>query len=160
MRLMTKACAVGTAVLAAGLVGALPASAQSSNSGNYPYFPHENLYKTQCAPGSYHVVRSASGSFGGKAIYLNLWYSVSCGAYGELTGPGVTGDLTTRGEGCSVTTFRTSGTAGAVTETVDGTDNFAYTKIVNDLNGKTAAARAYCGTDSNPTGVHIQTTSY
>lgn len=160
MKLLTKACTIGTAVLAAGLLGAVPASAASSGTGNYGAFPHEGLYKTQCAPGTYHSVRSASGTFGGKAIYLNLWYSSSCGAYGELTGPGVTGDLTTRGSGCSVTTYRASGTAGSVTETVDGSDNFAYTKIVNDLSGRTAAARAYCGSDSNPTGISIHTGSY
>ena len=72
---------------------------------------------------------------------MHLYYNGSCGAYGELSGSTVG----TGGDYCKVYTFRGSNSPNYVAETVDAGDHFAYTKLVNDLNGRTAYSRASCG---------------
>ena len=138
--------AAAIAAVAVGNVGA--ANAAPSQGGNYPHYAHEGQYRSSCA-GTYSVVRSASTVYRGKTVTLHLYYNGNCGAYGELSGPTVGAGTA---KYCSVTTFRNTNPGGWVKETVDPGDTFAYTKLVNDLQGRTAYARASCSSQAYPGG--------
>ena len=121
---------------------ATPAQAVPSTDGNYPKYQHEGKYPSKSRCGSFSAVDSASGFYAGRTFTVKLYYSDNCGAFGRV-------DNITDDYRCKVVVNRSgdgdpSDYSGSVAEFVDKGDDFAYTQIANNLNGRLARAGVVC----------------
>lgn len=133
-------------IAALGLIGAsltlaVPAQASPSVDGDYGKYANEGSYPSKAKCGSFKMVKKASRFYAGRTFTVKLYYSDNCGAFGRV-------DNITDDYRCKVVVNRSgNGThnyKGSVAESVDKGDDFAYTKIANNLNGRLARAGVVC----------------
>ncbi|MGK5637419.1 hypothetical protein ACSNOK_03750 [Streptomyces sp. URMC 126] len=131
------ACAFGLAALTP-----LQAQAAPMQSVGYGTLPNEGLYpgKTSCS-GQYHQPNVPGGAtktavWAGRTITLRYFYSRGCGSYARI-------DNAPRG--CAAHSNRLAGSSIVwVLETVDPGIDYAYTKVINNLDGRKSKAVLFC----------------
>jgi hypothetical protein len=128
-------------------LSSVPASAAPYYYGHYGDRPGEGVYPSgnhACGlDGWVQPVKAVAKTYNGRTYTLRLCYKNGVGAYGRLDGAAVNDTH------CSPFIIRGSAPGNktewaGVGETVDGNVNYAYTKVINDLNGYLASATLNC----------------
>ncbi|MFJ7073440.1 hypothetical protein [Streptomyces sp. NPDC098781] len=128
-----------------GLAALTPLQAQAApmQSASYGNLPNEGLYpeQTSCS-GSYYQPNVPGGAtktavYAGRTITLKYFYSPGCGSFARIENAP---------EGCAAHSNRLTDTSTVwVLETVDPGINYAYTKVINNLDGRLSKAVLFCG---------------
>ncbi|MFI8835147.1 hypothetical protein ACIGPN_29800 [Streptomyces afghaniensis] len=127
-----------------GLAALTPLQAQAApiQSVGYGALPNEGLYpeQTSCS-GSYYQPGVPGGAtktavYGGRTITLKYFYSPGCGSFARIENAP---------QGCAAHSNRLTDSGIVwVLETVDPGINYAYTKVINNLNGRQSKAVLFC----------------
>ncbi|WP_327721631.1 hypothetical protein OG381_44205 [Streptomyces sp. NBC_00490] len=129
--------------LAFGLAALTPLQAQaaSKESASYGTLPNEGLYpeQTSCS-GRYYQPNVPGGAtktvvYAGRTITLKYFYSPGCGSFARIENAP---------EGCAAHSNRDGSTIVWVLETVDPGIDYAYTKVINNLDGRLSKAVLFC----------------
>jgi hypothetical protein len=150
MRKLLKILLVGLAVAATILTTTAPAEAASYTTGNFGklyvngvhisenYYPNGD-HACDGGYGWYRPVPTLHPVWRGHTYTLRLCYSPYYGAYARL-------DNAIRNDPyCAAVLFRFAPQgSGAVNESVDSDVTYAYTKVGNNLDGRTAVASLEC----------------
>jgi hypothetical protein len=139
-----RLAAAAAAIIGVSLALATGAQAASFWGGDYPRFTYEGSYPTQTpCSGAYQLLQSRTASWGGRTITLKYFYNGGCGSFARIENAP---------SDCWVILDRTPVHSTAswswVEETVDPGDNFAYTKMGNNLNGRYSRGALACGPGS------------
>jgi hypothetical protein len=141
-----RAVAVAAVAGLALPVVASPAGAEPYQSGGYPAFGYEGRYPEQ-TPCKYRLQQSRIVPYGSRLIRLKFFYNGRCGGFGRIENAP---------QDCEVAVWRTRTPAptpeiadqtlvGAIIEPVDPGIDYAYTKVVDNLQGRAAKAMVACG---------------
>lgn len=132
------------AALAFGLAALTPLTADAAavQSASYGNLPNEGLYpeQTSCS-GRYTQPRVPGGAtktavYQGRTITLKYFYSPGCGSFARVENAP---------RDCAAHSNRLDGSKIVwVLETVDPGINYAYTKVINNLNGRQSRAVLIC----------------
>ncbi|MGW2329712.1 hypothetical protein ACWC5C_28700 [Streptomyces sp. NPDC001700] len=132
------------AALAFGLAALTPLTAEAApgQSVSYGNQPGEGLYpeQTSCS-GRYTQPNVPGGAtktavYQGRTITLKYFYNSGCGSFARIENAP---------QGCAAHSNRLEGSQIVwVLETVDPGINYAYTKIINNLNGRQSRAVLIC----------------
>lgn len=138
------------AASAAFIVLLTPTAAQAAPfvQGDFGAYPNENSYPTVAGCSGTFSLPSGMpggpvqyGDWEGHHVKLEFYYSGRCGAYARISNAPAS---------CMATIQRDANgdrrEEGRMWETVDPGDNFAYTRIANNLNGRLARALLICNT--------------
>jgi hypothetical protein len=127
-----------------GLAALTPLQAQAApiQSVGYGTLPNEGLYpeQTSCS-GRYYQPGVPGGAtktavYGGRTITLKYFYSPGCGSFARIENAP---------QGCAAHSNRLTDSGIVwVLETVDPGINYAYTKVINNLNGRQSKAVLFC----------------
>ncbi|MER6134040.1 hypothetical protein [Streptomyces sp. BV286] len=129
--------------LAFGLAALTPLQAQAApiQSATYGTLPNEGLYpeQTSCS-GSYYQPNVPGGAtktavYGGRTITLKYFYSPNCGSFARIENAP---------QGCAAHSNRSGSPIVWVLETVDPGIDYAYSKVINNLNGRLSKAVLFC----------------
>ena len=132
-----------------GLLAATPfivlapgtAQAASSHGGGYPAFAYEGQFPTVAAcSGTFREQQSRTAVHEGRTVRLKYFYSDKCGSFARIENAP---------RDCSVFLDRDADANPSngwawVRETVDSGDDFAYTKMGNNLNGRLSRGSLVC----------------
>lgn len=127
-----------------GLAAFTPFQAQAApmESATYGTLPNEGLYpeQTSCS-GSYYQPNVPGGAtktavYAGRTITLRYFYSPGCGSFARIENAP---------QGCAAHSNRLTDTSTVwLLETVDPGIDYAYTKVINNLDGRLSKAVLFC----------------
>jgi hypothetical protein len=137
---------IGLAATVLGLSTTLSGTAEAapSHSSGYPRFTYEGSYpeNTACS-GRYGLIHQTSATVSGRTIRLKYYYASGCGSFARIENAP---------QGCYAWLDRTAYVPSTepsswdwVRESVDPGDNFAYSQVGNNLNGRLSRAALVCG---------------
>ncbi|ELP66979.1 hypothetical protein ACKI1I_14870 [Streptomyces turgidiscabies] len=120
----------------------LQAQAASMESVGYGAFANEGLYPEQTSCSGRFTQPNVPGGatktavYGGRTITLKYFYSSGCGSFARIENAP---------QGCAAHSNRLTATQIEwVLETVDPGIDFAYTKVINNLDGRLSKAVLFC----------------